>query len=231
MKRIVLTALMGTLAAGAAFAQGTITMGNNATTPFQTNAVATGGTSGSYTASSGLYDFELLTAASTVTTIDSSLQGLLGGTNSSWSDTGAGAVSAGLAGRISSSATTANFWPAGAQESYIIIGWSASIGNFAALEADLAGASLVAHGAGFQWTGGSLPIGDYVGATTIQSAEAGGGASGLPPFALFGTTASGQGTPIMTATELYVVAPIPEPTTFALAGLGAAAMLIFRRRK
>jgi hypothetical protein len=27
------------------------------------------------------------------------------------------------------------------------------------------------------------------------------------------------------------IAPIPEPTSFALAGLGAAAMLIFRRRK
>jgi len=28
-----------------------------------------------------------------------------------------------------------------------------------------------------------------------------------------------------------VLAPVPEPTTMALAGLGAAAMLIFRRRK
>jgi hypothetical protein len=28
-----------------------------------------------------------------------------------------------------------------------------------------------------------------------------------------------------------VLAPIPEPSTFALAGLGAAALLIFRRRK
>jgi hypothetical protein len=29
----------------------------------------------------------------------------------------------------------------------------------------------------------------------------------------------------------FGVAPVPEPTTFALAGLGAAALLIFRRRK
>jgi hypothetical protein len=27
------------------------------------------------------------------------------------------------------------------------------------------------------------------------------------------------------------VAPVPEPTTFALLGLGAAGLLIFRRRK
>jgi len=203
-------------------------MGNNATTPFQTNAVGLGGTSGSYTASSGLYDFELLTAASTVTTVDASLQGLL---TSAWSDTGASATSAGLAGRISSSASSALNWPAGNQQSFIIIGWSASMGGFSNVMADLSGASLVAANGGFYWSGvKNAAPGEYIGATTIQSAEAGGGASGLPPFALFGTTASGQGTPISTATELYAVS-VPEPTTFALMGLAASSLLIFRRRK
>jgi hypothetical protein len=46
----------------------------------------------------------------------------------------------------------------------------------------------------------------------------------------FGTGGTAQGTPITTPTDLFVV-NIPEPTTMALAGLGAAALVIFRRRK
>jgi hypothetical protein len=37
--------------------------------------------------------------------------------------------------------------------------------------------------------------------------------------------------PPLTGLTSFGVAPIPEPTTFALAGLGAAALLLFRRRK
>jgi hypothetical protein len=229
MKKIIATLALGAFAGGA-FAQGTVAPGNTAGTPFQTNSIAMGGTSGTYVGSAGLFDFEVLTAPSTVTTVDSSLQGLL---TSTWSDTGILGVSASFAGRMGSTNGTANNWAPGVQQSYIVIGWSASIGNFATLEADLSGASLVANGSGFEWTGLknlTTPGTYYIGATAIGSAEAGGGASGLPPFGLFGSGASAQGTPISTATELYIVS-IPEPTTFALAGLGAAAMLIFRRRK
>jgi hypothetical protein len=35
----------------------------------------------------------------------------------------------------------------------------------------------------------------------------------------------------MPSIVLSGAAPVPEPSTFALAGLGAAALLIFRRRK
>jgi hypothetical protein len=50
---------------------------------------------------------------------------------------------------------------------------------------------------------------------------------------IFGATFGGTGTPPpnlspMTSFSIYV---IPEPTTFALAGLGMAALLVFRRRK
>jgi len=35
----------------------------------------------------------------------------------------------------------------------------------------------------------------------------------------------------LTSFNIFSTAPVPEPTTFTLAGLGAAALLIFRRRK
>lgn len=49
------------------------------------------------------------------------------------------------------------------------------------------------------------------------------------------TAANNVGTPLsMPASGLTpfgVIAPVPEPATFALAGLGAAALLVFRRKK
>jgi hypothetical protein len=55
-----------------------------------------------------------------------------------------------------------------------------------------------------------------------------------PFFVLLGSS-SGPGPSLsqagMTAFGVSPTSTIPEPTTFALAGLGAAAMLIFRRRK
>ncbi len=64
------------------------------------------------------------------------------------------------------------------------------------------------------------------------------------PFTAFGTDASaasetyfrlglivnGDGTGVTVQFTDISVSPVPEPTTFALAGLGAAALLIFRRR-
>lgn len=48
-------------------------------------------------------------------------------------------------------------------------------------------------------------------------------------------TVTASGAPLSTFTGSgagsFGVSPVPEPTTFALAGLGAAALLIFRRRK
>jgi hypothetical protein len=47
------------------------------------------------------------------------------------------------------------------------------------------------------------------------------------------TTPSGAPLTLFSASgaSAFGVSPVPEPTTFALAGLGAAALLIFRRRK
>jgi len=68
-------------------------------------------------------------------------------------------------------------------------------------------------------------------------AATGGGLVGKS--ALFNATTSAAGSPPPTPTSLAGLYPgfsmtggvVPEPSTFALAGLGAAALLLFRRRK
>jgi hypothetical protein len=72
-----------------------------------------------------------------------------------------------------------------------------------------------------------LVAGGYLGATTVQAASAG---TIFNPFSLFGAVANGQGTPVTTPTDLYIVLA-PEPATITLTVLAAGALLISRRRK
>jgi hypothetical protein len=101
----------------------------------------------------------------------------------------------------------ASFWGPGVSKSYEVAGWSSSLG--AAFNA--------------AWLT-SAPNGLF-GLSAIGTGAAGGtDASGnaLPPYPLFGGTGITSGFGLTNA---------PEPTSMALAGLGAAALLIFRRRK
>lgn len=59
-----------------------------------------------------------------------------------------------------------------------------------------------------------------VGTTTVITAAAFGG--GTTPNTVFGGA---------TGISSFVLVPVPEPATIALGGLGAAALLLFRRRK
>jgi len=230
MKKVVVTlCLLGT--AAAVFAQGSVTVANTTTTLFRTNSVGIGAAAGSaQSANGGPYIYEVLTAPSTVNTVDSSLQGLL---SAPWSDTTLKANNTGIAGRMSSASTTVNNWAISQTNSFVIVGWSASLGaDWATVSAKLAGAQLT----GGVWSGGGLSAGlsanAFLGATSIGFKQAGGtiGTVTYPTPLLFASAADGQGQPITGPTDLFVI-PVPEPTTFALAGLGAAAMLIFRRRK
>jgi len=85
-----------------------------------------------------------------------------------------------------------------------IVAWT---GDFATFQEASAGNALLA------WTGDSNS-GGMLGWTQ----PTGGGTSPGQPL-------------VAGAYNGLVLAPIPEPSTFALAGLGAAALLIFRRRK
>jgi len=71
---------------------------------------------------------------------------------------------------------------------------------------------------GANWLAASTPAGAHHGEGNLFQVTLGGGPT--PP-------------PFFTAMTPFTltVNPVPEPSTFALAGLGAAALLLFRRRK
>src|SRR3954453_29830 len=81
-----------------AFGQGMVSFNNTTTTVFNTNAVAVGGSSGRAAGSinGGAFRYEVLTAPSSVTSVDLSLQELL---TAPWSDTLLTASNTALAGR------------------------------------------------------------------------------------------------------------------------------------
>jgi len=232
MKKLAVSLCLTALAS-AAFAQGTVNPANTAGTTFRTNGLALATGSGVTSGTAGGFFYEVLTAPSTVTTAGTSLVGLVDGT---WSDTGLRMTNSTLAsgGREngpSGAGGIVNNWGAGVSQSFIVVGWSANLGStWAQIASDLTGATL----AGGMWSGGGFTNAvfsgnAFVGATTVQSAVSG-QATGVGAFSLFGTTGTAAGTPITTSSDLFIV-NVPEPTSFALAGLGMAAVLIFRRRK
>jgi hypothetical protein len=237
MKKLAVTLSLLAIAAGA-YAQGSITVANTTTTLFRTNAVgapAQGGTAGTALSATGPgYYYEVLTAPSTVTTVDASLQALVQA-GTVWSDTGLHAQNTGIAGRMSSASTAVSSWGAGVAQSYIIVGWSGNLGTtWSAVAADLNGSTLNGGvwGGNLQTVAAALPGNAFVGATLVGWRQAGGvvGSSTIPTPVIFGTVDDAQGTTLKTSTDLFVVG-VPEPTSFALIGLGSAALLIFRRRK
>jgi hypothetical protein len=200
-------------------------------TYFHTNTIALGGSSGDAlpVSGGGYFYYEVLTAPTTVTTVDISLQDLL---TSTWSDTGVSGTSLTnpfFAGRVTGLfAAPANHWAVAVQQSFIVVGWSATMGStWAQVETELAGASLISANGSYYWSMPNFDGEGFLGATTVGSAIAG-PADGGAPALLFAATSNPQ-TPvaITTTTELYTT--VPEPATLAFASLGAAALIAFRR--
>lgn len=104
-------------------------------------------------------------------------------------------------------------WAPGETRSILVRGWSADLG----------------HDWNPIWLTGVFPgatATSVFGTTVIAPAGVAGGFDGtanLPSLSIFG---GAQGIP-----SGFNMPLVPEPTSLALAGLGAAAMLIFRRRK
>jgi len=101
-------------------------------------------------------------------------------------------------------------WAPGATLFYEVAGWSASLG-----------AAFNPNWLNGQFGGAS----GFFGTSAIASGAAGGGSPvPAPALPLFGGTG-------LQGFNMSAVGAVPEPTSMALAGLGAAALLIFRRRK
>jgi hypothetical protein len=246
MKKLVLTSIFTLALAGGVFAQGNLawnvispaamTAVTNATTysPFFGGGSTGNGTVGSTAlASTGFY-YELLYTGtyngSTAGVAPTTLSGL-----GTWTDSGLEATnSIASAGKLVPVAGTpgatvagmnAGSGPGTGTTNYImLVGWSANLGTtwggangaYTHLQSSSYLSSL-----GTEAFFGISNLGFTSPATTATS----------PGATVFGTASTPYGTPINSLnTPLYLV-PVPEPGTMALAALGGASLLLFRRRK
>jgi len=223
MKKLAVTLCLSAFAVGA-FAQGTVNFINSSTTLFRTNSVGLGGAAGNTVNVAGSFYYAVFTAPSTVTSATG--LDLLG---SSWTFAGIYGTNIAAAGRFTggNGVATTQGWAPGATNSFLVAGWSSDLGHdWATIRAELTGSTFSAG----VWNGPNwAKTGGFFGITGVGFGAAGGGPTGIPAFGLFGP-ANSQGNPITTGTDLFVT-NVPEPSTIALAGLGAAALVIFRRRK
>jgi len=209
------------------FGQGYVSFVNTSGTRFSTNTPSSAPGTGFQTASlgtAGAYYFELFVAPSTQNTISTTSDPTLNG----WTAVaiGTNATVAGNAGRFNGNnvdsaagVQIAGYAGGTTTADFAVVGWSGNIGstwaqaqawwNNGAANGTVQGSANL----GGVWFGINSSI-----ANDVPLANAGG-----PYPATFGTgVMSGWGL------SYY---PVPEPSTFALVGLGAAAMVIFRRRK
>jgi len=229
MKKLITTiAAVGFTAS--VFAQGYVNMGNNTATDFSTNGTVTylGGTgTGATTGLTGAsgaapkgYYFALFAQSYSGSgpTAAVSITGLTAG---GWLFTGAygtNSLSAGHETGGLSEATTQNA-AIGADLQYIVLAWTSNESqgaNEATILASLSSGSwLVGNGSG------------YVGVTAVGTVSALAGAPPATASTLFGASPG-----ITTPTVLdQILVPTPEPATMALAAIGGASLLLFRRKK
>jgi len=219
MKKILtLAAVLGT--ASASFGQGYVSFANGTSSRISNGGVLQAATP------AGSYYYALLVAPATQNTISAA-----DGSFSGWTLAAIG-QNTGVAGRLSGNnvdsgtAVQVNggaYTGPGGTADFAVVGWSANIGSdWAAAAAGFRGYgvngtwtitdSTKPGGANSVWFGVSVVANDIV----------------LQPFqSQYNPVFSATGIPNMNLQSV----PVPEPTTFALVGLGAAALVIFRRRK
>jgi PEP-CTERM motif len=215
--------LLGTLAivalASSAFAQGTVIFNNGSTTQVKQWTSKSDPTLINVAKNNGRVELVVGSASATLNNAFfksepngmyapnfSSLSAFLTA-NAGWTTLATAAVSTLAAnGQYAGGTVTIGGIAAGANANYFVLGWT---GNYATFDEALA-AAMLDQSASFM---GQLPV---ILTTT-------GNPSAQPP---------GTATPLNNTLVSMTLAPvvIPEPTSFALAGLGLAALLVFRRR-
>jgi hypothetical protein len=232
-KLLTIAAVLG--AVTLSYGQGTVNFsaGASATTRISTNSAVGGATTGltGLTSQSYTYYYALFIADSTVTSVGSPLDPTrtAGWGQVIWNSgnpagvTGAAYATNTAAGRFAGNPTTDDVLVSGrgtgTSASFMVVGWSSQVAG-----QDWATAKTFID-AYLDSGNGSAPTTGWIGASAIAtSVQLGGGLT--PAGNIFGAN-PGQ----VLGFNLNMVTPVPEPSTFALAGLGAAALLIFRRRK
>jgi len=247
-KLLTLTALLG--AASLSFGQGYVGFTTGTTSRISTNNATATGFAGSYDGAftstvpgpGQSWYYELLVAPTTQNTIDATLSGwtpIFTGSNQASAGreagTSPGANTGGIAVPGTSSTDTRNF---------AVVGWSANLGSdytavFNGRPSNLvSGAGNIGSGASLSQLNAPDAPGYTGGNAQLQASMGGPGAfygisgiaSAIPLAAVAGPYASVWGTSAIPSMSMNYYT-VPEPATFALAGLGAAALLILRRRK
>ena len=204
MKKILLTAASATLVAVVAtntYGQAQVNFSNVG------NAITYGANTGTNQGlalygSAGTYEYGLYIGAFGSTSISQmQLVDTVLSLNSTAGGGFAGVINSGTINSPGNTANTINF-NSSTEYSFIVAAWTAASGS--------------------TYAAAYATPGSYVGLSAIGNFTPGPGGTS-PAAQAFGSQA-GQIT-------TFSIAPVPEPTTLALGGLGAAALLLFRRRK
>jgi hypothetical protein len=224
-KLITIVALVVGTALG--YSQGTIAV-QNTTAGISTNTAAYGsgvsGISGPTFNAANTFYYALLyqTYTGTLTTN-------YAGSSAGWTfaEYGTNVSTGGIKGPGAGSGTSITGWGApsgstydtGTEMYYILVGWSSNLGStWAAVQGQLNTSSWITQSG-------------FFGVSPLSWTYAGGGPSSLPAPNIFGTGAGPGAQGIPGSFTLYQTITVPEPSTIALAGLGALSMLLIRRRK
>lgn len=209
MKKLVVTlALLGAVASS--YAQGVVGTGNSAALASIKPADGPAVLMPAFNTSGSAFTFALLVAPSTATGVIP----LTSGTAAAWDITKASLAGYTVAGYGTNAGTAAGriiFTPA-----------TFPIADYAA------GSTVSLMMVGYNGRGtyaNALQNAEWVGTSDYGRVILGGGAISTPSF--FGNT---QGGATLDQSAAFTIFQVPEPTSMALAGLGAAALLIFRRR-
>jgi len=202
MKKILLTAICVSTINLSALAQGTFNFGNSASTQWLLYETNTQVLS-TNSGNLGGFLFELYVApAGTSTDV-----GFIG--------TGIMATNVATAGRLNGgNGIAVPGAPPGGTGAVLVRGWSSNLGPTYAAAFDA-------------WNGFGRTFG-YLGTSAIASQFLWGGDAGSGPVSA--STVFGSASGIQTGMTLFQF-PTPEPSCVALTGLGAASLLIFRRKK